>query len=72
MKSDRELVRGHVEALLKEAREAKVPDDVIARTLLQEVIQIWAAARPVSDIQNELTFVAESLDEDADFTFMRP
>lgn len=72
MSSDREVVGQHVEALLAEAAEQKIPRDVVGRLLVQEAIEIWKLERSISDIESELKFVVESLDPDIDFEFMRP
>jgi len=72
MASDREIVRRHVEALLQQATEAKIPRDLVGRYLLQEAIDIWRSERTESDIESELRFAAETLDPDTDFEFMRP
>ena len=72
MGTDRELVQRHVEALIEAAAAAGVPADVAARLLLQEVVEIWKRDRPLDDISSELKFVADNLDPDTDFEFMRP
>jgi hypothetical protein len=72
MESDREIVKRHVTALLKEASEANVPRDLIGRLLLQEAIEIWRSERTNADIESELRFAVETLDPDTDFEFMRP
>jgi len=72
MKSDREIVKLHVAALMEDAARAKVPSDVVGRLLLQETIEIWRISRSNADIENELRFTADHLDPDTDFEFMRP
>ncbi len=72
MGTDRELVQRHVEALIEAAAAAGVPADVAARLLLQEVVEIWKRDRSLDDISSELKFVADNLDPDTDFEFMRP
>ena len=72
MGTDRELVQRHVEALIEAAATAGVPADVAARLLLQEVVEIWKRNRSLDDISSELKFVADNLDPDTDFEFMRP
>ena len=72
MGSERELVRKHVSALVEEARAEGAPTDVIGRTLLAQVVELWLEERPWRDVAEELRFTADSLDPDRDFEFMRP
>ena len=72
MGSDAEIIKRHVEALLEETRSANIPADVVGRMLFQEAIEIWKRERSLADIESELKFVAENLDPDSDFVFMRP
>ena len=72
MNPDRETVQRHVAALLEEAAAAGIPRDVIGRLLLHEAITLWKRERSDDDIQHELRFVADNLDPNADFEFMRP
>jgi len=72
MASDTEIIDRHVGALLEEAAQANVPDDVVGRLLINKAIEIWSRARDWRDIERELGFIAENLDPDTDFTFMRP
>ncbi|MFN3579350.1 MAG: hypothetical protein ACK4VV_02615 [Pseudomonas sp.] len=44
----------------------------LAKALLTEVINVYRQQRTQADIAHELTFLAENLDEDADYAFMRP
>lgn len=44
----------------------------LAKALLNEVIGVYRRERSISDIAHELKFLAENLDEDADYAFMRP
>lgn len=72
MSSDSELVERHVSALRDEARAAGVPTDVLGRMLVQQAIGIWKAERDWRDIARELQFIADNLDPDTDYEFMRP
>ena len=44
----------------------------LAKALMNEVIAVYRRERSISDIAHELHFLAENLDEDADYAFMRP
>lgn len=72
MSEQNEITQKHVTALMAEADEKNVPSDLIGRALLNEVIEIYKRSRSIDDISSELQFVAENLDPDTDFTFMRP
>jgi len=66
------LVKGHIDAMMAEAAEKNIPADIVGRTLLNEVIEIYRRTRSNDDISSELRFVADNLDPDTDFEFMRP
>lgn len=72
MSEQNEIVEKHVTAMMAEAEEKNVPSDLIGRALLNEVLEIYRRTRSNDDISSELQFVAENLDPDTDFTFMRP
>lgn len=72
MSEQNEIAAKHVAAMMIEAEEKDVPSDVIGRALLNEVIEIYKRSRSNDDISSELQFVAENLDPDTDFAFMRP
>lgn len=72
MRPETELVRRYVQAMREEAKSRGIDEDVVGRLLLQEAIELWKGARTLDDIRNELCFVADSLDPDVDFEFMRP
>ena len=72
MSAVHEVVNRHVEALLDEAEAQQLPADTVARALLNKVIEIYRRQRSIEDVRSELEFVAETLDDDTDFAFMRP
>ncbi len=72
MSEQNEIVQRHVAAMMAEADEKNVPSDLIGRALLNEVLDIYRRSRGNDDISSELHFVADNLDPDTDFTFMRP
>ncbi|WP_339648065.1 hypothetical protein [Halopseudomonas pelagia] len=47
-------------------------DQELAKALMNEVIGVYRRERTIADIAHELSFLAENLDEDADYAFMRP
>jgi hypothetical protein len=70
--SAHQLVAGHVEAALKEAKTRSISNDVVARCLLSEAIRLFKSGRPNDDIAAELTAAADNLDDDTPLVFMRP
>lgn len=49
-----------------------IPEELVGRSLLNEVIAIYRQSRSYDDIASELHFVADNFDPDTDFEFMRP
>ena len=47
-------------------------DQALARAMISEIISVYRRERTQADIAHELQFLAENLDEDADYAFMRP
>jgi hypothetical protein len=72
MSEQSELVAGYVTQILAEAEKNKIPTDLIGRELINEAIKIYQANRSIEDIAQELTFLADNLDPDTEYTFMRP
>ena len=44
----------------------------LARGLMSEVINVYKRARSHEDIASELAFLADNLNDDEDYAFMRP
>ncbi len=57
---------------LNQAREAGYDDQEMARALMAQVLAVYKRERTRADIAHELSFLAENLDEDQDYAFMRP
>ena len=72
MSPETELAKRHLATLMGEARAAGLPDDVVGRSLLNELVTLFLSQRSPEDVARELVFVAENLDPETDFTFMRP
>jgi hypothetical protein len=58
--------------MLAQAKERSVPTDILGRTLLPDVLQLWLKERSYDDGASELKFTADNLDPETDFEFMRP
>lgn len=72
MGEPRDLVHRHFTALCAEAAAQGVPQDLVGRLLLDEILKAWRATRSLKDIESELDFVRNNLDPDEDYAFMRP
>jgi len=72
MSGESDLVRKHLAALRGEAQALGVPQDVLGRRVLAEVLSLWLEGRSWQDVASELRYTAENLDPDTDFEFMRP
>ena len=57
---------------LQQATQAGYSEQDMARALMAEVIAVYKRERGAADIAHELGFLAENLDEDQDYAFMRP
>lgn len=66
------LAASVMQQAIAEAAEAGYDEQDIARALMAEVIAVYKRARTQADITHELQFLAENLDEDQDYAFMRP
>lgn len=68
-----QMVAKHVEAALAEAAAQKIESEVVARYLLSEAVRVFKLAdRSDKDIAAELTGLAENLEDDPTYAFMRP
>jgi hypothetical protein len=66
------LARRHAEAAIADGAAHGHSADAVARALLGAVVEIYRHERGPDDIRRELEFVAEHVDEDDAFPFMRP
>ncbi len=55
-----------------EARDAGQEEALLARALLSAVVQWNKQLRSTSDLAAELEFLANNLDDEQDYLFMRP
>ena len=72
MSVQHDIVTRHMSEILADAEAAKVPADLIGRELINQVIDIYRQTRSIDDIASELSFLAENLDPDQEYAFMRP
>ena len=57
---------------LEQAGQAGYEEQALARALMTEVLNIYKRERSLADIAHQLNFLADNLDEDTDYAFMRP
>ena len=68
-----QMVAKHVEAALAEAAAQKIDSEVVARYLLSEAVRVFKLGnRSDKDIAAELVGLAENLEDDPTYAFMRP
>ena len=67
-----EWARQELRQSLNAAQEVGFDPGLSLRALLSAVVQQSKAVRSVEDLADELQFLAENLDEDEDYGFMRP
>jgi hypothetical protein len=67
-----EWARQQLRQSLEEAKGAGFDPDLSLRALLSAVVQQSKTVRSTEDLADELRFLAENLDDDQDYGFMRP
>jgi len=72
MASVHSIIARHVAAAIEEAAREGISEDAVARGLFSRVIAIYKQSRPAEDIRAELIAAAENVDDDQDYSFMRP
>lgn len=66
------IARSTMEAAIERAAERGYTEQDTARAVMNEVLNIYKRGRTNADIAHELAFLADNLDEEADYAFMRP
>lgn len=61
-----------VQQNLQAGKEAGFDEVMVLRALLTQVVEASKAQRSAQDLAQELQFLAENLDDDRDYAFMRP
>lgn len=72
MSTPAEIAHNAVQDGLAKLADARQSEDAYARSLINEAIGIYLKTRSADDIATELEFLAENLDDDQEYTFMRP
>jgi len=72
MTSPTKIAKTHYVAAMTEADQAGQGADAVARAFMNLVLESYMKARSVDDVRRELQNLAENLDPDTDYVFMRP
>lgn len=64
--------RHELEAALLRAQEQGYDRQLALRALLAEVVEMSRQSRGIEDLAQELMFLADNLDPERDYAFMRP
>ncbi|MFC3227075.1 hypothetical protein ACFOGJ_07535 [Marinibaculum pumilum] len=72
MASVHSIIARHVAAAIEEAGREGIDEDTVARGLFSRVLAIYKQSRAAEDIRQELISAADNLDDEQDYTFMRP
>ncbi|MCE4056767.1 hypothetical protein [Pseudomonas sp. Au-Pse12] len=64
--------RQEVRDSLQNAQQEGFEPGLSLRALLSAVVQQSKSVRSIEDLADELQFLAENLDDDQDYSFMRP
>lgn len=64
--------RQELEASLQRAREQGFDPQLSLRALLSEAVELNRLQRDAADLAQELEFLADNLDPERDYAFMRP
>jgi len=67
-----EIARRHLEAAVAEAARENVDAARIGKALMSELLRLLQQHRSAADIRAETAFELENLEDDQEFTFMRP
>jgi len=67
-----EWARQQLEQSLQDATEQGIEPLLALRALLAEVVQRNKGLRSAADLAAELQFLADNLDDERDYAFMRP
>jgi hypothetical protein len=67
-----DIARRHAAEAFEEARGKNAGTDIVGRHLIDAVITEFLKTRSVDDVRRELLFIAENVDPETDYIFMRP
>lgn len=66
------LAKEVMQQALAQGQQQGFDEQAVARALMAEVIAVYKRGRSQQDIRHELEFLAENLDDDTEYAFMRP
>ena len=64
--------RSALQQSLNEAKQNGLAEELALRALLSAVVELSAGLRSTEDLAQELAFLADNLDSEQDYSFMRP
>lgn len=67
-----QIARRHFTAALAESAAAGQDRDAVARAFISAALAFFLETRTLGDVRAELLGLADNLDPDADYAFMRP
>jgi len=72
MTSPTKIAKTHFAAAMAETAERGQGEDAVARAFINLAFETYLKTRTVEDVRQELQNLAENLDPDTDYVFMRP
>jgi len=72
MTSPTKIAKSHFAAAMKEALAVGQGEDAVARAFMHLAANSYLKTRSLDDVRQELQNLAENLDPDTDYVFMRP
>lgn len=67
-----QIARCHFAAAMAQAVAEGQDTDAVGRTLLAEVVKSMLLRRSMADVRAEILAMADNIDPDTDYMFMRP
>ncbi len=67
-----EIAKRHAAGAFEDARREEAGIEIVGRHLIDAVVAEFLKTRSVDDVRRELLFIADNIDPDADYIFMRP
>jgi hypothetical protein len=67
-----QIARFHFAAAMAQAAAEGQDADAVGRTLLAEVVKSMLLRRSMADVRAEILAMADNIDPDTDYMFMRP
>lgn len=72
MTSPTKIAKTHYAAAMAECAVTGQGEDAVARAFINLALETYLQTRSIDDVRRELQNLAENLDPDTDYVFMRP